>query len=135
MGDFFFILLSGLLDIFLEVLSELAAEFAVALINRWFRNLVSDTDPWSPPVAAIGYFLLGSVFGVLSIFAAPHALVRPSKIHGLSLLVSPLITGMIMSQVGAWVRRRNRRSAQIESFAYGALFAFGVALVRFFWLR
>jgi hypothetical protein len=123
-----------LVEVFFEVVLQLIAESGIDLIDRWFRNLVSDAEPWSRPVAAIGYFLLGIIFGVLSIFVAPHALVRPSKIHGISMLISPLITGLIMSRVGTWVRRRDRQSARIESFAYGATFAFGVALVRFFWL-
>jgi hypothetical protein len=135
MDDFLLILLSGLFDIFVEVFLQVVAESVVALFDRWFQNLFTESKARSPIAAAIGYFFLGLVFGVLSILVAPHPLVRPSKIHGLSLLISPLITGLIMSQIGVWIRRRDIRTVRIESFAYGAIFALGVATVRFLWLR
>lgn len=135
MEEFFLILFSGLLDILVEVFLQLVAESVVALIDRWFRNLFTESNVRSPIAAATGYFFLGLVFGVLSIFVVPHPLVRPSKIHGISLLISPLITGLIMSQIGVWIRKREFRAARIESFAYGFIFAFGIAIVRFLWSR
>jgi hypothetical protein len=75
------------------------------------------------------------VSGVVSVLAVPHPLVKPSKIHGISLLISPLVTGLIMSQIGVWVRRRELGPVRIESFAYGFTFAFGIAIIRFLWLR
>ncbi len=37
-----------------------------------------------------------------------------------------------MSLIGSTLRNRDKRVVQIESFGYGFAFAFGMALVRFF---
>jgi hypothetical protein len=89
----------------------------------------------SPILAAVGYLLLCVIFGAISVFLIPHPMVRPSKIHGVSLIVSPVITGLIMSQVGVLLRRNGKKTVRIESFAYGFTFALGVAAVRFAYLR
>jgi hypothetical protein len=59
----------------------------------------------------------------------PHPLAHPSRIHGISLLVSPVIVGVVMSLIGSVQRNRDKRVAQIESFGYGFAFAFGMAVV------
>jgi len=135
MDEFLLFLLSGLVDIFMEVFLQVVAESVVALFDRWFHNLFTESKARSPIASAVGYFLLGLIFGVGSVVVAPHPLVKPSKIHGISLLISPLVTGLIMSQIGIWIRKREFRAVRIESFAYGFTFAFGIAIVRLLWLR
>jgi hypothetical protein len=86
-------------------------------------------------LAAAGYLLLGFACGAGSIFIFPHPFIHPSKIHGFSLLVSPILTGLIMAQVGLVRRRKDQREVRIESFWYGFTFAFGMALVRFLFVQ
>lgn len=74
--------------------------------------------------------LIGLALGFVSAIIFPHPLVHPSKLHGVSLLISPLLTGFGMSAIGRGVRRRGRIPVQIESFAYGFTFAFAFALIR-----
>lgn len=128
-------LLSGIVEILAEVLFQVAIEAIIGLITRAIQRLFSETNDVSPIVAAIGYLLLGFLAGALSLLLIPHRLVPPSRIHGISLVVSPLITGMFMSQVGSLLRSKGKRTVQIESFAYGFTFALGVAIVRFAYLR
>jgi hypothetical protein len=128
-------LLSGIVEILAEVLFQVAIEAIIGLITRAIQRLFSETNDVSPIVAAIGYLLLGFLAGALSLLLIPHRLVPPSRIHGISLVVSPLITGMFMSQVGSLLRSKGKRTVQIESFAYGFAFALGVAIVRFAYLR
>ncbi len=135
MQDLLFALVSGTVDILVEVFFQVAIEAIVALVTRSVRNLFSESSIISPILAALGYLLLGLAAGVLSVRLFPHAIVPPSKIHGISLLVSPVITGLIMSQVGVVLRRKGKRTVQIESFAYGFTFALGVAIIRFAYLR
>lgn len=66
--------------------------------------------------------------GIVVIF--PHPLFHPSKIHGVSLIISPVLTGFGMSAFGALLRRRGKKVVQIESFPYAFAFAFGMAVVR-----
>jgi len=53
----------------------------------------------------------------------------------MSLVLSPVITGLTMWQVGALLRRNGKTAVQIESFTYGFTFAFGVAVIRFVYLK
>lgn len=135
MEDFLLGLASGILDILVEAFFQVALEALVALVIRSIRNLFAESIIISPILAALGYLLLGLAAGVVTVLLFPHRLVPPSKIHGISLLLSPLITGLIMSQVGALLRRKGKKAVQIESFAYGFTFALGVALIRFVYLR
>src|SRR6266478_6162187 len=76
-----------------------------------------------------GYTLLGAAAGALSLFIIPHPLFRPSRFHGIGLLVSPILTGLGMRQVGLSLRTKARTLLQIESFWNGFAFALGVALI------
>ena len=53
------------------------------------------------------------------------------NLHRISLLVSRILTGAIMSLVGSTLRRTGKRVVQIETFWFGFAFALGMALVRF----
>ncbi len=128
-------LLLELLFLFAELFGEVFIELAAAgLLDSVFRGIARAFNaPWreSPARAAIRTALLGIMMGGLSLLVAPHPLVRPSRIRGVSLVVSPVITGLLLSLVGAALRRRGKAVVQIESFGYGFTFAFGMALVRF----
>ena len=69
--------------------------------------------------------------GGISLLFAPYPLFHPSRVHGISLVASPVLTGLGMSLVGASRQKRSKRVVQLESFSYGFAFAFGMALVRF----
>jgi hypothetical protein len=106
-----------------------------ALLDIASRALakVFDEKLPSPAVASFfGYGLLGVLVGAYSVIIFPHPLVHPSRIHGISLLVSPLIAGFVMSLIGSVLRKRDKNVVRIESFTYGFAFAFGMAAVRFF---
>jgi hypothetical protein len=131
MEDLIFALLSGVAELLIEVIFELASETFTAFIIRSVRNLVGKSKAINPVFAEITYFLLGAVCGVGSVIAFPHPLVHPSRVHGISVVLAPIITGLIMSQIGLMRRRKGRDSVQIESFGYGFTFALGLAVVRF----
>jgi|HubBroStandDraft_6_1064221.scaffolds.fasta_scaffold1064164_2 hypothetical protein len=128
-------LLAAILEVFFEVLIEAAFEFAAELVGALiWRGLeaVFDTSEFKNPLlACIGYVFLGGVAGGLSLLFFPHPLFHPSRIPGLSVIVSPVLAGLGMWMVGATLRMRNKKAMQIESFGYGFAFAFGMALVRF----
>jgi hypothetical protein len=129
-----FELLLVIAEIFLEVFIETAGAVLLDPVLRALTRIFPKSSA-SPETAAAGYTCFGLLAGVLSIVIVPHPLVRASKFHGMIVLVSPLITGLIMALVGSVVRRRGKRITQIESFAYGFSFAFGMALIRYFFLH
>jgi hypothetical protein len=128
-------LLAGLLSAIFEILGEAIFECIcaaiIALIWRPIQNAFEESEEVSPVLAAAGYLLLGFVCGGVSVYVFPHHLIHPSKIHGISHLISPVLTGLVMAQMGLLRRRKDQRVVRIESFWYGFTFAFGIALVRF----
>ena len=131
MEDFLLALLSGLAELALEALFEIALESVVALIVRSFRNAVEVSNTIGPILAGAGYLILGAALGAVSLAVHPHPLFHPSRFHGVSLLISPIIAGLVMSQVGAILRRYGKQPVRIESFGYGFTLALGWAVVRF----
>ena len=135
MEDFLAAILSGLFELFAEVVLQLLIEAICSLFARIFRGVAEGAEAGSPVFAAAGYLVLGVMAGFASFLVLPHHLVRPSRFHGISLLISPLVTGIIMSQIGALLRRKDKSTVRIESFLYGFTFALGVAVIRLVFVR
>ena len=135
MEDLLGAILGGILELFGDVILELLFEAFGSLFVRTVRSVLEGDGSESPIIAAVGYLAFGFGAGVASVFFLPHHLVRPSRFHGISLLISPLITGLIMSQVGAFLRRKDKTTVRIESFLYGFTFALGIAIIRLAFIR
>jgi hypothetical protein len=123
-------LLFVLAEPLLEVLLELIAGAILDAISRLLSSMSDVLEITTPVIAALVYVFLGAVAGGCSLWVFPHHLVHPSRIRGISLLVSPLLTGAALSLFGAFIRSRGKSSNRIETFRYGFAFAFGMALVR-----
>jgi len=135
MEDLLLAVLSAFAELLFEVLFQVVLEEMVALVLRSVRNLFEESNTINPILAGAGYFLLGTLLGIASLRLFPHPLVHPSRFHGISLVISPLVTGLIMSQLGGLLRRKGKQSVRIESFGYGFIFALGLAIIRFFFSR
>jgi hypothetical protein len=125
-------LLFALVELLLEFLLEFAGEIALDLLSRMALEALQSEKPRYPVGTAVGCFGFGALAGAITLTAFPHPLVHRSRIHGISLILSPLITGSVMSGLGALLRKRGKRVVQIESFPYAFAFAFGMALIRLF---
>lgn len=132
MLDLLFALLEMLAELLFEAAFEFVAESLGALILRGIAAVFDTSEFKNPLQAVIGYLFLGGVAGGLSLLVFPHPLVHPSRVHGLSIVISPVLAGLGMSLVGSTLRKRNKKVMQIESFGYGFAFALGMAVVRFF---
>jgi hypothetical protein len=135
MLELLFAFLEMLLEIFFEAAFEFAAEFIGAFVLRGLAEVFDTSEFKNPWLACVGYLCLGGAAGGLSLLLFPHRLVHPSRIPGLSVVISPVLAGLGMSMVGSTQRKRNKKAMQIESFGYGFAFAFGMALVRFFFVK
>jgi hypothetical protein len=139
-------LLGFILEIVLEALIQIVFEASVDVASRasapredlsrahrqfrfvpFLRSTLSRTNPL---LIILKFTLLGLGVGLLSSLIIPHPLVHPSRFHGISLLISPVVTGLVMGFIGRTVRRRGRSPVQIESFVYGFTCAFAMAFVR-----
>jgi hypothetical protein len=135
MDEVFIALLSAVGELLLEVFFQVVVEAIVALVVRSVRNVLEESNAINPFLAGVGYFVLGIAFGIASLRVYPHPLFHPSKLHGISLVISPVITGFVMSQVGTVLRRKGKQAVRIESFGYGFTFALGLAIIRFIYVK
>jgi len=131
-----------MIEILLELLlmcAELFAEFLLelgvaALLDLALRAIAKMFETFrfeNTLLAAISYALFGASAGGLSLLIFPHRLAHPSRLHGINLLLSPIVTGLVMSLIGSTLSRYGKNVTRIESFRYGFAVAFGIALVRF----
>src|SRR5215211_7032635 len=120
------LLLEILLEVIVPLFAEIIAELALHKISsiRWVRTTARVA------ATAIMYFGVGLVAGFFSVLIFPKAFVRSFTLHGISLLITPVLGGLLMSYI-AWLRFRTwDRTIRLETFFYGFIFAFAMALLR-----
>ena len=78
---------------------------------------------------------MGSFAGALSLLIFSARFFARPAIPGLSLVLSPIATGAAMHWLGELWRSRGREAPALFSFRAGAIFAFGMAIVRFAYLE
>jgi len=93
-------LLGFIFDLLFEALTEIALAAIVASAYRAARRFRVTARRGSPVFATVILIMVGLVLGFLSILLFPHPLVHPSEMHGISLLISPFLTGMAMAAIG-----------------------------------
>jgi hypothetical protein len=121
--------LTALWEIVLQVAGEILIELGFSSVSESFRQ----RSRAHPVLAGIGILVLGGVAGGITRFIWPGRIFQPGPVPGLSLVVSPLVTGLIMDRYGEWREGRGSSRSYIATFWGGALFAFGMALTRFVW--
>jgi hypothetical protein len=119
-----------LLEIFLELLLQVVVEVLFDLLLHASTRLGWARKTLSALLTGILYFGFGLFFGWLSVLVFPEAFVRSSNLHGISLLIGPVLAGFTMAAIG-WIRRRQGKLlVRLETFSYGFIFAFAMALIR-----
>jgi hypothetical protein len=135
MDELFGAILAGIAELVAEILIEAVFAGLAGVLSRAFRLFKVKVRRADPVVATVMFGLVGVSSGFLSALFFPHHLVHPTRLHGISLLISPILTGLLMAQIGRTVRRCGRQPVRIESFGYGFVFALAMALVRFWLVR
>ncbi len=132
MEEIVFALLEPLLDALLQLIFE--SLFALAVHGA--RALGISPRAVNRTLSTLIYVGTGLMAGWISVLVFPHPLIRPSaRFHGISLLISPLLAASGMSLVGSVLRRKHRRTTQIETFGYAFAFALAMAIVRFIFVK
>lgn len=128
-------------DFLLEVLGELIAavffDFLSRALLELFTGLTEAVKP-SRILSSLMHALFGVLAGLFSLLVVPHPLIHhddPSRFHGISLLVSPVVAGLVLSSVGNVMGRWKKKVVPVETFGYGFAFALGMALIRFFFAK
>jgi hypothetical protein len=122
-----------LLEAFLELIAAAVLDLASRALLGLFTSL-TEAVKVNRVLTGFMYALLGALAGALSLLVLPHPLIHrepPIRFHGISLLISPIIAGLVLSSVGGVMRRWRKEVTPIETFGYGFAFALGMALIRF----
>ncbi len=129
MGIIFEIILGVLGEILLQGVSQVLFELGFySLVDTLQRK-----KKRNPFITSIGYFLWGGILGGLSLFVFPDSLITAPEYRVINLAVVPLAAGYAMAKIGVWRRKKGQDLLRLDTFAYGALFAFSTAVVRFIW--
>jgi hypothetical protein len=75
---------------------------------------------------------LGAICGLLSLLALNHSLVAHIWLRVANLIVTPVVAGWLMVELGRRRLRRNQPTVMQYRFLYGYLFALAFALTRFY---
>ena len=121
------LLLGFIVEVVLPIVGEIAFEFLLHCMGQPFVT----RERRNAAFAGIGYFLIGLVLGGLSLLVFPRSFVRSEDFHGISLLITPVVAGLVMSAIGRWRLRQGKTLLRLDSFIYGFVFAFPLSLVRF----
>lgn len=131
MEDLLLAILEPLFELLTEFLLELAFGLFLSFLWRKVRALRWKSRRVSLWLILPFLAIVGALFGWISILIIPSPIFDPGRYHGLSLIVSPLLTGIAMAFVGSNLRRRKEMPASLESFWGGFSFALGFSLIRF----
>ncbi len=119
------------MDVLLELIVEIFGEVLFGIAGAILEEAISDDNQSSRIPAVAGHFLMGAIAGVVSLAVLRQQVVPHVVIPGLSLIVAPIGTGILLELLGRWwVRRGNVRMA-LFTFWGGFCFGLGMALVRF----
>ena len=137
MGELLAAILGAIAELLLEAFLEIIAAVFVDVVSAAFLDLftgLKEAIQGSRVLTGFTYGLLGMLTGALSLLVLPHRVVhreRPFGFHGISLLISPIIAGLVLSCVGAVMRKWGKKVMPVETFGYGFAFALGMAVIRF----
>ena len=123
-----------LFEVFLELIAAAILDFASRALRGLFTAVAEGLGN-KRVLTGFAYTFFGALAGRFSLFVLPHPLIHRQQsigFHGISLLLSPLIAGFVLSSVGAVLRRWGKKVTPVETFGYGFCFALGMALIRFF---
>lgn len=127
-------LLYFLVDVlFSGILDGLAQGVFDLLFDRLFGDAIERQRRADPVLMSIGLALVGGLTGWAVTVLVPTRLFPPSTMPGVSLILSPIVCGLLMEYYGVWRVRRGAPSRFTATFWGGASFALGFAAARF-WL-
>jgi len=129
--------MEAVLEIVLQIFGEFLIQlFAEALVDLGFASVgeaLKRPLAGRPFLAALGYVILGSLAGALSVWVVPHSLIASPALRLANVFLTPLLVGLCMVGIGSWRVRHGRDKSLLNRFSHGFIFAFSFAIVRYHW--
>ncbi len=128
-------MLTILLEIVLELVVQVIGEFLLTLGWESIGHTMRGSRKANPIQAMVGTAILGSLCGAASALVQPERVLPASKLPGVSLVVAPIVSGVLMQAIGDRRRRAGKDTTILATFWGGTVFAFTLAVARFFLVR
>jgi hypothetical protein len=122
-------MLEALLEIVLSLVGELFCDLGWVVVSATLRT----RRRRQTVLGLLGWFLLGLGLGALSVWIHPAPFVHGPKLRLAILFGAPVVAGLVMRAYGRATGRRGKPSSSLATFSGGAILAFGMHLVRYFW--
>ena len=121
--------------VFLELISETAGVIVWLILCAFgfgeVTILSAPTDESKRLMSYFGWFMIGSMSGLVSYLVRPAGLIVPNPAPGLSVVVVPILAGGAMGWWGSRRKREGKDARTLASFWGGWLFTLGITVVRF----
>jgi hypothetical protein len=122
-------MLEALLEIALSLVGELFLDLGWVATSQALRTKRRRRTV----LGLLGWFLVGLGLGALSVWIHPGHFVRRAPFRLAILLGAPIVAGIAMRAYGRSKRHRGKTPSSLATFTGGAVFAFGLHLVRYLW--
>jgi len=90
----------------------------------------ADKTPANRIIIILLLIISGIVTGSLISFVFPERIIKINSITGISLLITPLVMGLISSFVGRRIKKRIRQPSLMTTFLGGVIFGLATAATR-----
>ena len=128
-------MLAVLIEVILEFLAEVVFEIILQSIVEvgFYKSFQKLKIPFrnSVVIEATGYVIVGAMLGGASVLVFPNSFIGHTDLQVLNLILTPIAAGLAMMGIGAIRRHKGQEPIRLDSFAFGALFAFSLEFVRF----
>ncbi len=129
-------MIEAIFEIVFEILIQGGAEIIAEVVTHKSRKRRRargiEPKPMNPVAAAVLWFALGAVMGGGSLIFFPHSFIHSESLRIANLIVTPLVLGALMALLGRRRLANGEETVPLDKFSNAALFALGMAGVRFF---
>jgi len=118
-----------------ELLLQLLGELFVALGVESLAQALGRRERPNPVLAGLGSLLIGAVTGGLVTLAYPHHVSPGASLPYFAVVILPVLVGAGAYRLGNRAEKTGRVRPALSTFSGGVLFAVGMSITRFVFLR
>lgn len=132
-------MIEAIFEIVFEILIQGGAEFIVEVATHKSRKRKRargiEPKPMNPVVTGLLWLAGGAVMGAGSLVFFPHSFIHSETLRVANLIVTPLVLGALMALLGRRRLANGEEIVPLDKFSNAALFALGMAAVRFLYAQ
>lgn len=119
----------------LEFLGEVILQVVCEMIVSFFTNALADplrpASERTPFLSFVAFMLFGLILGGISLLVFPHYFITAPYLRLPNLFGSSLLAGLAIAEIGKWKQKHGKPVGRLDSFSYGFVFTFSLALIRY----